>query len=315
MSGVQPLRAEGGLISLANDLVGDAALVVAELERRGELFAAAPGAIGLRGDLYALHRAIEARIAQLARALAPDEWAVPAVVSLETLQRADYFASFPQWLTLASHLTDDEAALERVALATEPADAVAAAARPPRAAMPPAVCYHVYAVLADRTIEAAMRVSAQCTCWRHEGERTAPLERGWAFTMREAVVLGSDDDVRTTRDAGARGARSLAALLGLDAEMAEATDPFFAPTARGRTLLQRLKSLKHELVVPIGGRRTLAIASFNHHETFFGHAFGIRVSDGAPASSGCVAFGLERWLLAFLCAHGPDARAWPSLDD
>ena len=26
-----------------------------------------------------------------------------------------------------------------------------------------------------------------------------------------------------------------------------------------------------------------------------------------------VAFGLERWLLAFLCAHGPDAAAWPDI--
>ena len=302
------------MISLASELIGDAALVVAELERRGELFAAAPGAIGLRGDTHALYRAIEARIAGVTRALAPDEWAVPAVVSLETLHRADYFASFPQWLTLAAHLTDDEAALERVAVATDPSSAIAAAARPPRAAMPPAVCYHVYAALADRTIDGPVRASAQCTCWRHEGARTAPLERGWAFTMREAVVLGGVEDVRLTRDAGARAARSLAAAVGLEAEIVEATDPFFAPTARGRTLLQRLKALKHELVVPIGARRTLAIASFNDHETFFGHAFAIRLSEGAPASSGCVAFGLERWLLAFLCAHGPDARAWPPIE-
>ena len=35
---------------------------------------------------------------------------------------------------------------------------------------------------------------------------------------------------------------------------------------------------------------------------------------GEPAASGCVAFGLERWLLAFLVAHGPDAAAWPDFD-
>ena len=298
--------------AIAADLVADAALVVTDLERRGELFSAVPGALGMRGDVLELFRSLETRIAALTRTLTAEEWAVPPVVSLDALARADYFASFPQWLTLASHLTGDDAALERVALAPKPADAIAAAMQPPRAAMPPAVCYHVYAALADRTLPAALRVSAQCTCWRHEGERTAPLERGWAFTMREAIVIGDDGDVRTTRDAGVRAARVLAASLGLDAEIAEATDPFFAPTARGRTLLQQLKSLKHELLVPIGGRRTLAVASFNHHESFFGHAFDIRNADGGTSSSGCVAFGLERWLLAFLCAHGPDARAWPT---
>ena len=295
-------------------LVADARLVVADLERRGEVWSPLPGAIGLRGDTLALYRSIESRVASLARELAGEEWAVPSVISLDTLGRADYFASFPQWLTLASHLTDDEAALETVATAADPAEAIAGAMRPPRAALPPAVCYHVYAALADRTLDSPVRVTAQCTCWRHEGARLAPLERGWAFTMRETVALGSDADVRTTRDAGLRGARALAASMGLDAEVAEAADPFFAPTARGRTLLQQIKALKHELVVPIGAHRTLAVASFNHHETFFGQAFGIRDADGEPASSACVAFGLERWLLAFLCAHGTDAGAWPSID-
>ena len=41
-----------------------------------------------------------------------------------------------------------------------------------------------------------------------------------------------------------------------------------------------------------------AVASFNLHETFFGRRFGITAADGGPAWSGCVAFGLERWLLA-----------------
>ena len=309
-----PLRAEGGVISLAAGLVGESASVVAELERRGEVWSAAPGVIGLRGDTLALYRTIEARIASLARGLAADEWLVPPAVSLDTLARADYFASFPQWLTLASHLTDDETALERVASAPEPARAIAGATQAPRAALPPAVCYHTYAALADRTLDRAVAMTAQCTCWRHEGVRTASLERGWAFTMRESVVVGNAAEVRALRSAGERAARTLAGTLGLDASIAEATDPFFAPTARGRTLLQQIKALKQELVVPIGGRRTLAIASFNDHESFFGQAFGIRTADGAPASTGCVAFGLERWLLAFLCAHGPDARAWPSPD-
>jgi len=63
--------------------------------------------------------------------------------------------------------------------------------------------------------------------------------------------------------------------------------------------------------VPLGEGDTLAIASFNDHETFFGEAYGIRLADGAPASTGCVAFGLERWLLAFLLAHGTVAARWP----
>jgi hypothetical protein len=111
-----------------------------------------------------------------------------------------------------------------------------------------------------------------------------------------------------------RVAGSLASRLDLDAGFLVATDPFFAPTARGKALLQRVKGLKHELALPIGGERSTAAASFNNHEQFFGEAFGITLESGEAASSGCVAFGLERWLLAFLVAHGIDRVAWPSLD-
>jgi seryl-tRNA synthetase len=184
---------------------------------------------------------------------------------------------------------------------------------PAGAVLPPALCYHVYAALAERTRIDPTHVTLRGTCWRHEGERTAPLERGWSFTMREAVWVGAASQVDPFLGRGAERSLALAAALGLEAEIVPATDPFFAPTARGRALLQRVKGLKRELLLPLGGGRTIAAASFNHHGTFFGDAFGIRTGDGAPAVSGCVAFGIERWLLAFLVAHGPEPRGWPTV--
>ena len=68
------------------------------------------------------------------------------------------------------------------------------------------------------------------------------------------------------------------------------------------------------LLLPIGGHRTVAASSFNLHDTFFGEAFDIRLACGAPATTACVAFGLERWLLAFLVRHGPYAAGWPTID-
>lgn len=284
---------------------------VAELKRRGELWSPGPGMTGLRGSALQLLGALERRIGALARAEAEQEWRVPAGIPLEVLVRADYFASFPQWLTLASHLSDDPAGLERVAAAADPAAAARESLSPAGAALPPAVCYHAYGALAGSVVASPTLLTAQGTCWRHEGDRLRSLERDWAFTMREVVCLGTAEAVEAFRRRGVERARELAASLGLEADVEAATDPFFAPTARGKELLQRLKALKHELTVPIGGGRRLAVASFNHHEAFFGEAFDIRLAGGAPAASGCVAFGLERWLLAYLVAHGPDPRRWP----
>ena len=286
--------------------------VVAVLRERGELWQVAPGLIGLRGAPLTIFHVLEESIGQLARCEGAEEWRLPCGIPLETLARAEYFASFPQWLTVASHLTDDDATLERIASGASPAEAARSALAPAGAALPPALCYHTYSALAGRTLAADTPVlmTAQGTCWRHEGGRLLPLERGWAFTMREIVCVGDAGDVEIFRERGMRRAAALADALGLDAELALATDPFFAPTARGKALLQRVKALKHELLLPIGGGRAIAASSFNNHETFFGEAFDIRLPDGSPASSACVAFGLERWLLAVLARHGTDPRAW-----
>lgn len=285
------------------------------LRDRGDLWQAAPGLVGLRGATLALYSAIERAMHALAATESRDEWRVPAGIALETLERADYFTSFPQWLTLASHLREDEPALERVARSSNPSAAARTSVAPAEAALAPAVCYHVYSALAGTVVAVPRVVTAQSTCWRHEGRRVVPLERDAAFTMREIVCVGPAAAVDAFVVRGERRACDLAATLELDVTVSEATDPFFLPTARGRELLQRVKGLKRELRATLAPGRAMAAASFNHHETFFATAFDIRLSDGTPASSGCVAFCLERWTLAFLIAHGPEPASWPSVSE
>ena len=285
--------------------------VLVTLRERGELWQSAPGLVGLRGATLGLFRAIENAVSDIAASETDDDWRVPSGIALETLARADYFSSFPQWLTAAAHLSGDEDVLRRVATDPVPAVAARSALAPADAALPPALCYHIYAALAGRTINSAMLLTTQGTCWRHEGARLVPLERGWAFTMREIVCIGSAEEVEAFRRRGMTAASTLVDSLGLEAELAQASDPFFAPTGRGRALLQRIKSLKHELMLTLGPGHSIAAASFNNHERFFGEAFDLRLPNGEPASSACVAFGLERWLLAVLTRYGAEPDGWP----
>lgn len=287
--------------------------IVDVLQKRGDLWEPAPGLVSLRGDTLALFRSIEALLAEIANDEAMPEWRVAPGLDFATLARARYFDSFPQWLTAAGHLSSDPDALESLARSPDPARAAAHSLEPAGCALSPALCYHAYARLAGSAIE-TQRLTVQGTCWRHEGERLAPLERGWAFTMRELIVVGDQGEVHALCSRGTELARALARALDLDCDIVPASDPFFAPTARGRALLQRVKGLKHELRLDIGAGRTVAAASFNDHEHFFGECFDIRTTDGALASSGCVAFGIERWVLAFLVAHGPSADAWPRIE-
>ncbi|HKO15703.1 MAG TPA: hypothetical protein VJU87_05660 [Gemmatimonadaceae bacterium] len=286
--------------------------VLSALRTRDELWDVAPGVTALRGDAASLLRGLERAIGALCGVETSDDWRVPPAIDFATLARADYFASFPHWLTLASHLSDAEDTLRRVAEHGEPA-VLREASASPQAALNPAVCYHIYAALAGETIASTRIVTAQTQCWRHEGIRHTALECGWAFTMREVVCIGSDDDARAFLERSTARVTDFARALDLEATVAVATDPFFAPTARARHILQQVKELKHELLLPLSGRSSVAASSFNLHDTFFGDAFAIRLPGGAPATTACVAFGLERWLLGFLVRHGPDAAAWPSI--
>jgi seryl-tRNA synthetase len=288
--------------------------VVAALRARGELWHVAPGVTALGGDVAALLRSLDRAIGALCSLETADEWRVPPAIDLSTLARADYFASFPHWLTLASHLRDDEESLLHVAQHADPAWAVRDASAPPGVALNPAVCYHVYAAIAEEVIDSPRLVTAQAECWRHEGMRYSTLERAWSFTMREIVCIGTEGDARDFLEGSIERVGELARSLGLDGSVAVATDPFFAPSGRAKRVLQRIKELKRELLLPIDATRTVAAASFNLHDTFFGEAFNIRLPDGGPATTACVAFGLERWLLAFLVMHGPYAHAWPAID-
>ena len=47
------------------------------------------------------------------------------------------------------------------------------------------------------------------------------------------------------------------------------------------------------------------------HEDFSGRTFSITASDGKPAFTGCLAWGLERWVLAGFTQHGFDPSRWP----
>jgi len=282
--------------------------VIHALRQRGEIWETAPGLIAIRGSARTLMERIAFSLAELANEETADEWSVPSGISFATLERAQYFASFPQWLTAASHLSDDSSVLEAIAGSDSPGSLACAAMQQPDAALSPAVCYHTYERLAGQSVSTPTLMTAEGVCWRHEGDRLAPLERGWAFRMREVVCIGTPAEVEGFRQRWMARAAAFAESLGLTVETVQATDPFFAPTARGKAVLQRMKALKHELVVRFPDGRSLAIASFNNHERFFGESFDITLKSGEAAASGCVAFGIERWLLAVLAANGVEAE-------
>lgn len=288
--------------------------LLADLRTRGDMMEIAPGLVGVRGSTVTIHHHVNRLMEAASRAVAQDEWLPSAGVSLETLARTGYLASSPYRLTLASHLGDDATLLESIAGAQDPVAALRSTTLEAVIALPPAICCQVYAALAGSRLDAPRTITGQGTCWRHRGSAYEPLSRDWAFTMREIICVGDAETVERFRRLGIRLAERLTRRLCLLSAVKLAPDRSRDPAAHRGAHVPRLRRLKHELHLPLDDHRTLVAASFSNHGHFFGDAFDIRLADDSPAASACIAFGLERWVLAFLAAHGPDPDGWRWLE-
>jgi hypothetical protein len=263
----------------------------------------------LSGPILDLIETCDRAFVHLAEAWDATEERHPPFLAADALHRLDYFRSFPHLATFPVCLDDEEANL--AAFADEPlADDGSlrlTTTRPAQEILTPAACYQLYVHHAGEQLDEPLRLTVRNTCFRREHEYR-PLQRQWAFQMREIVCVGRRDEVEDFLRRSRTMVDELVRTAGLPVRWAVATDPFFQPTGNARYLLQRIAPTKHELVYD----GQLAIGSINLHHDHFGATFDLRRSD-EPAYSGCVAFGLERWLYAIVHHFGTDPGAWPDL--
>ena len=152
--------------------------------------------------------------------------------------------------------------------------------------------------------------------FRHEAANIAGLDRLWEFNVRELVFIGDEQFVLDARKLATHCVVDMLEKWDLDGHVETATDPFFATVHAARTFWQRSMDVKYEIKLPLaplsdGKARSVAVGSINVHGPFFGDRFKISDTAGEPAHTGCVGFGLERWVLALFTQHGFDGQAWP----
>jgi seryl-tRNA synthetase len=248
-----------------------------------------------------------------------DPLLTPTLIPSRTLSRCDYFRSFPHNVTFASHLREDAQVIDafraRHQTVEDLDDHALGDMERPEACLSPAVCYHVYHLHENQTLPAAGINYGICgKCFRYESSNLRDLRRLWDFTMREVVFLGSRDDVLAKRAVSMDMMAAFLEAHQLAGEIRTASDPFFvAPDAVSKTYFQLSSDSKLEvsLLLPDGERS--AVGSHNYHSDFFGRAFNTEIEGAGAMHSVCVAFGLERWVYAFLQQHGSNPSAWPEI--
>jgi len=282
----------------------------AELERRGWARAIGRGQVALAGGALALKERLDTDVRDVARArFGAVEEDHPTLLDAEVLARCGYFGSFPQSVCLVSHLREDFDGIESF----RRANVESASLRVPEpsalatdAVLRPAVCIPIYRSRQGTTLPAGgVALTSTGRCYRYESRNMEGMRRLWDFSMREIVFLGNAEAKRASI---LESMTALGEQWDLSFRIASASDPFFATVRATKALWQRTRAAKYELVVDAGV--PLAAGSVNFAGALFGEAFGITYG-GAPATTACVGFGLERLVLALYVQHGFDRARWP----
>ncbi len=227
----------------------------------------------------------------------------PSLVRVRDLDALDYFRNFPQLVMCACTLHDEaQDHYGQRRQGGSGAEAVPAThLRDPEYCLPPAACYNVYLSLRGRELPSSEYFTTVASCFRSESHFRG-LERLRGFSMREIVCVGTAEAVKAHLSAYRMLIGTFMNHLGLPVAFEPATDPFFDKNSTAARA-GRIFPTKEELVYD--GK--LAIASINYHRRFFGKRCAITV-EGQEASTGCVAFGIERWMHALAEKFGNNAQ-------
>jgi seryl-tRNA synthetase len=237
----------------------------------------------------------------------------PPVMSRKQLEKSGYLKSFPNLLGCVCALHGSEASIRAAADRYETGGDWTEALSSSDLVLSPAACYPVYPIAAARGPLPAggLQFDIEADVFRHEPSRS--LDRLQSFRMREFVRIGSPTEIVEYRERWLARAPRIAADLSLPHSIDVANDPFFGRVGQVMAVSQRQQALKFELLIPYHAKATpTACMSFNYHREHFGLVWDMRDAQGEPAHTSCVAFGIDRLVVALFANHGLDVRKWPA---
>jgi seryl-tRNA synthetase len=236
----------------------------------------------------------------------------PPVMSRAQLEKSGYLKSFPNLLGCVCALHGTEASIRAAADRHETGGDWTEALSSSDLVLSPAACYPVYPIAAARGTlpPGGWQFDIEADVFRHEPSKS--LDRLQSFRMREFVRIGSPQEIVDYRERWLANAPRIAADLSLPHTIDVANDPFFGRVGQLMAVSQRQQALKFEMLIPYHAKAApTACMSFNYHREHFGNVWNMRDERGEPAHTSCVAFGIDRLVVAMFATHGVDLGAWP----
>lgn len=282
-----------------------------ELLDAGVLIAtSSPGIYGRSAVFERILSGLDAVLLEMAAPLQATAMRFPPVYPRADFERTDYIASFPDLSGIVSSFEAGDREHRELLGARERGERWDGWLTPSDVVLTNAICHPLYATLEGVTEPGVYDILGYG--FRHEPSLD-PM-RMQSFRMHEFVYVGTPAGAQEYRDTWVDIATATLASLGLPVTQVAANDPFFGRAGKMLVSAQLRENLKIELTVPIYGdlHEGTAIASANCQRDHLTAAFGIRTPDGEIAHASCLAFGMERTVLALLRTHGVDVSSWPA---
>ncbi len=269
-----------------------------------------PGVYGRSGVFERVVEQFERYVTRMGEPLRAEVMHFPPVLNRQHYLGTDHIQNFPNLMGSVHSFTGNERQHQTLLQKKERGEDWTRELAPTEVMLTPAACYPLYPIARGTLPAGGRTVDLRSFVFRHEP--SLDPARMQSFRMREFVRLGTPEQALRHRDEWIERAAGMLLALGLDARAVPANDPFFGRGGRMMAATQKEQNLKYELVVPVACvDRPTAVASCNYHLDHFGHAYGIQTTDGEPAHTACMGFGLERVALALFRAHGFDPARWP----
>ncbi len=229
----------------------------------------------------------------------------PTLLPITTYKDTNYLRSSPQYAILCKSVIEDmenykdNTNIEHYKLA------------PALYALSPSACFHLYEELRNKELKKNTVFTFRQNVFRNEGRfNWNEITRMRDYNVREIVFIGDYEFVNSVRENILHRTKNLVENLGLNYQICVASDPFTIPKMLKYKKIQIANKLKYEIRLNVSENERVACGSFNLHGYNFSKSFNFSVA-GQDTVSGCIGFGIERWIICFLKQYGCNKNKWP----
>lgn len=225
---------------------------------------------------------LEQDLLSMANGYSLRKWRIPAMISKDILEKCGYLETMPNQLTLAGFLSESQCKAVSMSKAINEISFE-------NMFFTPAACLHFYPLIKEKKVFNEI-ITTNARVYRHENGFFSK-ERLWDFNVREFVAVGNSEFVKSFLRDFIKKSLLLSRKFDKNCQIKSSNDHFYSsPTNKIKMKYQKANKLKYELV----NSDSIAIASFNYHGYHFSKNF--RFDQNGSIVSGCVGFGLDRWL-------------------